>query len=353
MNFIKGVIQIDNSNKDELVNQLQKLAITKRLNFLLGSGASKPAIPLMGEFKSNKYKTANEQLNQRIRSVSKVIMSDLKRERYLHNTIQNIDTTTENYRNFIGNIIQLLELSNSRLSPRNVNIFTTNYDLFIENAIDEVSKNKRLIFNDGAKGYLTRYLDSSNYNQVVSYKGLNDSYISELPSISLIKPHGSVNWLKNKDEEIIINHSVLDNPMIVIPSGEEEKDTFLSNHFHEMLRVFQLELDKPQSLLFVLGFSFQDRHIGKMIKRALRNPELAIYTFCYSESDREQVLANLKLKDAPSNFKILTPDDFSDKYRNTQYDKIEEEEWHSFTLANLTSILAYKESEGNFTNESN
>lgn len=73
--------------------------------------------------------------------------------------------------------------------------------------------------------------------------------------------------------------------MIVKPTGLEAQDTFLNNYFHEMLRVFQLELDKPQSVLFIIGFSFQDKHIGKMILRALKNPELMMYVFAYSHSD--------------------------------------------------------------------
>jgi hypothetical protein len=63
--------------------------------------------------------------------------------------------------------------------------------------MDRVMKNNRLFFNDGAEGYFQRYLDSSNYNKTMSYKGLNENYISDIPTISLIKPHGSVNWEKS------------------------------------------------------------------------------------------------------------------------------------------------------------
>lgn len=91
-------------------------------------------------------------------------------------------------------IIDVLNILNSRKTPKSANIFTTNFDLFLEKSVDRLLLNSNFVFNDGAKGYFTRELDSSNYNQVVSHKGLNDNYISEIPSISLIKPHGSVNW---------------------------------------------------------------------------------------------------------------------------------------------------------------
>ena len=51
-----------------------------------------------------------------------------------------------------------------------------------------------------------------------------------------------------------------------------------------MLRVFQLELEKPQSVLIVIGFSFQDSHIAKMVRRAIQNPELRVYIFAYSDN---------------------------------------------------------------------
>ena len=217
-------------------------------------------------------------------------------------------------------------MSNSRTTPKNANIFTTNYDLFIEVAIDSIIKKNRLVFNDGSEGYFQRYLDSSNYNKTVGYKGLNDNYISEIPTISLIKPHGSVNWEKN-DDHIQIKNEVLDNPVIVKPTGLEGQDTFLNNHFHAMLRLFQLELDKEQSILFVIGFSFQDEHIATMVRRALKNPELMVYVFGYVDDDRKKYLDNIGWKAEPRNLKIITPSD-----------KLFKED--TFTLRELTTILS-------------
>lgn len=219
-----------------------------------------------------------------------------------------------------------------------MNIFTTNYDLYIEKATDQILKKYRLVFNDGASGYFDRYLDSSNYNRTVSYKGLNDNYINEIPSITLIKPHGSMNW-EEHNENILIKNEVVENPVIVKPDGYEASTTFESNHFHEMLRIFQMELDKPQSVLFVIGFSFQDKHIAKMVKRAVQNPELMVYVFGYSDDDRQMFLENLGFENERSNFIILTPKNFDDCYTNRHTDVENGDEWFSFTLSNLTNIL--------------
>ncbi len=321
----------------EIVKQLRKMAITKQVNFLLGSGISVPAIPLMGTFQNINDKSANEQLFERVQEVSNKLLIKNKCDKYEMKD-KDIYIVFENYQKFIESIVSILNLSNSRQTPKNVNIFTTNYDLYIEIATDQILKKYKLVFNDGATGYFDRCLDSSNFNRTVSYKGLNDNYINEIPSITLIKPHGSINWEK-QDQNIVIKNEVVEEPIIVKPDGYEATTTFENNHFHEMLRIFQMELDKPQSVLFVIGFSFQDKHIAKMVKRAVQNPELMVYAFGYTDNDRKIYLENLNFENERPNFKILTPKDFNEAYTNKHMDNMSGEEWFSFTLPNLTNIL--------------
>ncbi|WP_235020727.1 SIR2 family protein [Pediococcus pentosaceus] len=232
-------------------------------------------------------------------------------------------------------VIDVINLSNSRQTPKSVNLFTTNYDLYIEKAVDELIGTSRFVFNDGANGYFKRVLESSNYNRVVSYKGLNDNYISEIPSVSLIKPHGSMNW-SEQNGAIFIRNEVTENPKIVKPTGIEEKDTFLDNHYYEMLRIFQLELDKPQSVLFIIGFSFQDKHIVKMMKRALQNSELLVVVFGYLDGDKDTYLSNLDIDMMPRNFRIYTPENFN-KIHLTKNEN--GNVYYSFELSNLTDII--------------
>lgn len=316
---------------DELVNKIRRLAITKQLNFLIGSGTSLPAIPLMGMVEATSDDERNAKLANKVKDVSRMLLgSGMQMDKSL-------EVTLNNYINFLSSIIGILNLSNSRQTPRTANIFTTNYDLFIEKASDEVLQNYRFIFNDGASGYFDRKLEGSNYNRTVSYKGLNDNYTNEIPSITLIKPHGSMNWDKVNDS-ILIRSEVLDYPVIVKPTGYESQETFYNNHFHEMLRIFQLELDKPQSVLFVIGFSFQDKHIAKMIKRAIQNPELMIYAFGYNDEDRAVFLKNLDLKAEMINFRILTPENLNEIYK-TKIISEKGEESFTFDIENLTRIL--------------
>lgn len=322
-------------NDKLLVKELRKLMITKQLNFLIGSGTSAKSIGLMGDFKENVEtgKTANEQLEDKVNDVSRKIISGA----YKLPGEENIRANLNDYTRFLKSVIDVINLSNSRQTPKSVNLFTTNYDLYIEKAVDELIGTSRFVFNDGANGYFKRVLESSNYNRVVSYKGLNDNYISEIPSISLIKPHGSMNW-SEQNGIIVIGKEVARTPKIVKPTGIEERDTYLDNHYYEMLRVFQLELDKPQSVLFIIGFSFQDKHIKKMVKRALQNPELLVVTFGYSNVDKDVFLSNFDIDIMPRNFRIYTPKDFN-KLHLTQHKYDEENEQWNFELSNLTDII--------------
>lgn len=320
------------------IKQLRYFAMTKRLNFLIGSGTSVPAIPLMSFFKSKDIsdEEANNLLSDKVKEVSKKVLEDISNA----NDVENIKAVLKRYSEFIKVILQLLYHANSRQVTKNINIFTTNYDLFIEKSLDELMKYESFVFNDGSNGYFNRILDSANYNKSVAYRGLNDSYLNELPTLSLIKPHGSMNWEREKEDNILIRQSVVENPVVVKPTGLEGQETFLNNHFHDMLRVFQLELDKPQSILIVIGFSFQDKHIAKMLNRSLKNPELNVFIFCYSESDKQTILTNLGLSDCPRNLNVITPNELEEKYKTKhEVEDEDESDWFSFDLSNLTELL--------------
>lgn len=318
------------------IKQLRYFAMTKRLNFLIGSGASVPAIPLMSSFRSNDIsdEEANNFLSDKVKEVSKKVLEDTSKA----SNEEDIKAVLKRYSEFIKVILQLLYHANSRQVTKNINIFTTNYDLFIEKSLDELMKYESFIFNDGGNGYFNRILDSANYNKSVAYRGLNDNYLNELPTLSLIKPHGSMNWERNQEDNILIRKSVVENPVVVKPTGIEGQETFLNNHFHDMLRVFQLELDKPQSILIVIGFSFQDRHIAKMLNRSLKNPELNVFIFCYSEFDKQTIFTNLSLSDYPRNLNVITPNELEEKYKS-KHEVEDESDWFSFDLSNLTELL--------------
>ena len=349
-----------------ILEEIREVAVSKNVNFLIGSGCSSGAIGTMstywqqaseenghssttcvgGEYCLACKNKGNNLLTEDVKRISKIILGqplndeedteeghggtkqqeectdqtakekkeqEQKKEQEEKEKREKVESVSGVYILFIREVINLMNRMNSRQNPRNINIFTTNYDLFIENALDKVSKTETFVINDGARGYFKRVLDSSNFNRTVSYRGPSNNYVDEIPSVSLIKPHGSVNWEKTTDEEIEIKTEVVDIPVIVKPDGHESRATFEENYFHDMLRIFQTELDKPQSVLFVIGFSFQDKHIAKMMQRALRNKELNVYIFCYSNNDaKKDICKNLEYEDNDTkNLKFIEPQNIS------------------------------------------
>lgn len=334
-----------------ILEEIREVAVSKNVNFLIGSGCSSGAIGTMNTYwekarENNDHEAPNESaggahckeckrlgnelLLKEVRKISEIILNPSMGEGQKLSDVENVSSS---YEAFIREVNSLMNRMNSRQNPKNINVFTTNYDLFIEDALDKVSKTETFVINDGARGYFKRILDSSNFNRTVSYRGPSNNYVDEIPSISLIKPHGSVNWEKTADEEIEIRAEVVDNPIVVNPDGHEPRVTFEENYFHDMLRIFQTELDKPQSVLFVIGFSFQDEHIAKMMQRALRNKELNVYVFCYSNNTEGTIRENLKCGSSNiKNLKFIRPGDI-------QSDGPMEKQTSGLTLGVVTNIL--------------
>lgn len=324
--------------------EIREVAVSKNVNFLIGSGCSVGAIDQMssywekawdrktkkgtggnsidpscctkGEYCDDCKQKGNDLLIEDVKKVSKMILGHLSDKKsanmsFMQKKKDKIKSVSSSYTSFLREVINLMNRMNSRQNPRNINIFTTNYDLFIEHALDTLSQSETFVINDGARGYFKRVLDSSNFNRTVSYRGPSNNFVDEIPSISLIKPHGSVNWERTANEEIEIKPFVVRRHVVVSPDGHESRETFEENYFHDMLRVFQTELDKPQSVLFVIGFSFQDKHIAKMMRRALRNKELNVYIFCYSNDTEDTIRKNLECGTSDTkNLKFIRPQDF-------------------------------------------
>lgn len=293
---------IDNDSTLSLdIQQLRKLCYSKRLNFLLGAGASQPAIPTLAD------NLHPDKLIDTIRSVSANLLSG---------SITGAEKVTFHaYLGFISMIISILNLSNSRAVPRSANIFTTNYDLYVEAAMDKIMQNNYgILFNDGANGYFKRYINTFNYDRSSALRGQFDNYNHETPTIRLIKPHGSINWIQltqDKDQELIeVRNRPVDKtekPFIVPADKYESQHTMESRHFFEMLRLFNIELDKPQSILFVIGFSFEDKHIASMVRRALQNPGLLVCIFAYSDETCKSSAGNSRRTISKNIGKILSP----------------------------------------------
>lgn len=361
---------------EKLGETISKLLTEKNINFLIGSGASYPFFPTLGNVE--KYLTKNsltEETQHLVYAIyfNKVIMKnkDLFGDKVEGNKVKILDS----YYGFIDNLTKKMFLRNSRLSPNRVNIFTTNYDIFFEKAIDlKLNNNQQLFFNDGANGYFNRILSSNNYHRTMSLNGVFDNYQKEIPMINLVKCHGSITWEKVNDDLIKVNkhvgilddilaaygelkinkmqvgifekylieenttalnafsekrvdelkafYEVYNRLLIINPEKSKFQHTVLHEYYYSMLRLLSYELEKEQTILIVFGFSFADEHIANLIKRSLSNPFLQVYIFCHNEDSEKDILIKLGFSEIPSNIFFISPSAEDSAIDFTNFNKI-------------------------------
>lgn len=316
----------------------------KNINFLFGSGASAAYIPTLWLDDDTTYETLLSHDDVKGKTdVENYILSAYYNS-IIHKTFciepepisKKFSKTLQDYNRFLYELVSLLERKGSNQIKRG-NIFTTNYDLFFETAADIALNKKSFYFNDGALGFRERSLNISNFHLSHWHQGTHDLYKQEVPTVNIIKMHGSVSWNKNNEQKINIaypkmapektnlecNITIKDftksfnntdedlsdyldlsqkdietlsefrvqynRLAIVSPTKEKFSETVFQQNYYQSLRLLSYELEKPQTVLICFGFSFQDEHILEIIKRSLSNPTLKVFVFCYSKDSRRSI----------------------------------------------------------------
>jgi hypothetical protein len=292
---------IDICEGDGYITTLQKAVQSSNINFLFGSGCSSPAIKTLGNIESEiEKKDKSGDPDGALKLLKKFLTPFF--DSMIRIKTKSLDDddkkVIENYSNFIKLISQILYERKSSILHKQVTVFTTNYDLYFELAFQ--SHREILIMFDGFQKYSTLdnepSFSTAEYFNTIFNNGLIYNYQVEVPSMNLIKLHGSLNWTI-KDEKIVnsiaymdlLNSKVksiadkdfVDSFTLVLPQKNKFKETIINQTYYDQLRIFSNELDKENTILIVHGFSFADEHIFEIVKRALRNPTLLLIVFCY------------------------------------------------------------------------
>ena len=100
------------------------------------------------------------------------------------------DSSFDPYKEF-GDIVYriFVERGNPALD-RQFNIFTTNYDPIIELIFDH----SNCICNDGFEGRIEPRFSTDNYSKTYYRQAIFSNRKAEIPSVNLLKLHGSVTW---------------------------------------------------------------------------------------------------------------------------------------------------------------
>ncbi|WP_205510695.1 SIR2 family NAD-dependent protein deacylase [Longitalea arenae] len=154
-----------------------------------------------------------------------------------------------------------------------VHIFTTNYDLLIEQAFEE----EGCPYFDGFIGARKAFFDLG----AVENERLLDPRWTRLWKI-----HGSINWKLDKKNNVIRSDKKDDKKGYLIYPSHLKYDQSRKMPYLAMLDRLKEFLLTPSSALFVTGFSFNDYHINDVMLQSLKaNPTAMVFAFLFGELD--------------------------------------------------------------------
>lgn len=319
-------------------NDLKNFIQSANINFLIGSGLSMPYLTTLGGIEKNL-----ESLSMRVdlsQEESELIKASIFREYFTKVMLPNLnihdqdkyDMVMNNYKDFIATWNSIVHNRCGNLRSKQLNVFSTNIDVFFERAADSSG----VEFVDGFQGSVTQIFSETNFQKIVMRNSLHFHNVTELPVFNLLKIHGSVNWRVEKGK--IVNDSRLEqvsnisellkrleplnsfvtyddslvnmvkeakellagegydhkgveefiekyNELVIVnPTKKKFSETVIDDHFYELMRMYSNALERENTLLFVMGFSFADEHILSITQRALKtNPTLLVVIYAYDK----------------------------------------------------------------------
>src|SRR3989344_9158773 len=188
-----------NLNKKELREIIQ----SGHLNLLVGSGCSLDYLTTLMDIENRMNEESTKEVAQKdyykLIKKSKAILNDTlatsKDEK------AKLAQTKQNYDSFLGFWVETISKRSLHIVNKQINIFTTNFDMFIEDSCERLN----IPYNDGFAGQLNPSFSVANFNKIQKYKSLQFDNTSDIPLFNIIKLHGSISW-QTKDEKIVYSN---------------------------------------------------------------------------------------------------------------------------------------------------
>lgn len=246
-------------NSDQFLKDIQG----KNINFLIGSGASFGVIPTLWVQSLNmsfEDLLTSSGFGENQKKVLYFIWFELWIRKTMVVNFDKSDMTHKQYKRFIQNLIDFLN-NEGFDRPKRVNIFTSNYDTLFEMIFDELSRENRLTyFNDGSRGFFKKYISTENYHLKISHSGMSDSFQREIPTINLLKIHGSVTWCNvNNEIEVNIENKAFKN---LCGSSDEIKEKITGFNDNPSTSEDEKLLDPEKYEEFILYGSLDEKQLS-------------------------------------------------------------------------------------------
>jgi hypothetical protein len=176
---------------------------------------------------------------------------------------------------------------------RPVEIFTTNYDLSLEQALEE----QLVPYFDGFVGSDSAFLD------------LDSMAEDDLPPrwARLWKIHGSINWWMTAKQKIRRSRDKVEGEQLLIYPSHLKYDQSRQMPYYAMLDRLRVFLRTDQCVLLACGYSFGDEHINAVIAQGLSgNSNAACLGMIFN--DRINAPKGVELAKRHANLTLLAAD---------------------------------------------
>ncbi|WP_240544756.1 SIR2 family protein [Paracoccus sp. AK26] len=152
--------------------------------------------------------------------------------------------------------------------PR-VRIFTTNYDLCVE----EAALRLNAVLIDGFSHSARQRYNRDNFDHDIVRRRVGTARADFVDGVfQLYKLHGSVDWRRSGDE--VFRSLEMDRsrgePVLIYPRSTKYQEAFDAPYL-DMFAALQAALREPDTMLIISGFGFADDHISSPIWSALQS----------------------------------------------------------------------------------
>lgn len=196
---------------------------------------------------------------------------------------------------------------------KRANLFTTNYDMAFDYALDNLGVH----YINGFMGVHNRCFRPEVYDYDIYYPGQSVSGKVHRAEkvLRYYKMHGSLSWVATEStplnvygiKEITMDGTFepnTDNQIMIYPCVSKKTFT-LDLPYSELFRQFAQAITQPQSVLFCIGYSFFDEHINDIIYQALSIPSFTLVIANFKINEEIQKLKDLN----DPRIIVLDPDD--------------------------------------------
>lgn len=171
-------------------------------------------------------------------------------------------------------------------------VFTTNYDVFNETAMDRLG----IPYANGFSGFVERRFNPASFRYALAEQfDIGDRKWAAVDAfVYLCKLHGSVSWTEDDHGLFPIREEWPPKDpgrMLIYPTPAKQNSS-LASPYADLFREFQSRIVREQSVLITAGYAFADEHVNNIIYQALTIPTFRLIIFASPDAGGD--IAKLK-----------------------------------------------------------